>query len=70
MALRKVYVALKELSDCDYKTQSALGYERIPKGAEVEFVEYFRNLYGDYMRVRYKDRIYDVKPEDIVIIEE
>ena len=66
----KKYCALKELSDCDYKTQMAKGYGNIPKYAEVEFVKYFRNLYGDYMRIRYKDRIYDVKSEDIMIIEE
>jgi hypothetical protein len=66
----KKYCALKELSDCDYKTQMAKGYGNIPKYAEVEFVRYIQNLYGNYMRVRYKGIVYDVRPEDIVIIEE
>ena len=65
----KKYIALKELSDCDYMTQSALGYGNIPKGAEVEFIKYFQNFYGNYMRVKYKNIVYDVKPEDIMIIE-
>ena len=58
----KKYITLKELSDCDHRTQNALGYGNIPKGAEVEFIKYFQNFYGFYARVKYEGTYYDVNP--------
>ena len=61
-------IALKEIHDNDCMTQAAKGYENIPKGAKVTLVKIVRNLYGNYVRVRYNGNTYDVNIEDVVPI--
>lgn len=59
-------IALKELYDEDWKTQLALKYPNIPKGAEVNVEgENVYNFYGEFARVVYFGRNYYVKKEDI-----
>lgn len=58
-------IALKELYDEDWKTQSALKYPNIPKGAEVNVVDYIDNYYGHFVRVEYNNQFYYVKEKDI-----
>lgn len=57
--------AKRELSDNDWKTQLARGYKNIPKGAEVEFIEDYTNLYGIFAKVRYDGQIYYVDKEEL-----
>lgn len=59
-------VALKELYDEDWKTQSAHGYPNIPKDAEVPYIETITNFYGRYHKVRYLGHTYYVKPDDVI----
>lgn len=57
MIIRK-YITKSELRDEDVKTQLALGYGNIPPETEVTFVEEWTNFYGNWVRVKYKGRIY------------
>jgi hypothetical protein len=63
------YIAKKELSDNDFRTQAALKYPNIPAGAEVEHIETITNFYGRYAKVRWNRTLYYVKPDDIKKIE-
>lgn len=58
-------IALKELYDEDWKTQLALKYPNIPKGAEVDVIDTAFNFYGNFMLVNYNGQRYHVKREDI-----
>lgn len=66
----KKLIAKNNLCDNDYKTQCALGYENISKGAEVVYRGEFTNLYGNWVSVAYRGRTYDVKYSDLIIREE
>ena len=68
MIVRK-YITKSELHDGDVKTQRALRYSNIPPETEVTFVEEWTNFYGNWVRVKYEGRIYDVRPFDIFIRE-
>lgn len=66
----KKLIAKHDLCDNDYKTQCALGYENIPKGAEVVYRGEFTNFYGKWVSVAYRGRTYCVKYSDLIIREE
>lgn len=61
-------IAICNLSDEDYKTQLARGYDDIPAGAEVEFYGYFTNFYGRFAQVKYKGNTYSVPPYGIKFV--
>lgn len=46
----------------DFKTAISQHIPDIPENSEVIYVDVFRNYYGEFIRVRYNGRIYDVKP--------
>lgn len=56
-------IALKELSNEDYRTQLARGYSNIPKGSEVEVLGTLKNFYGEFARVSYEGNTYYVAPK-------
>ena len=66
--MNKIYIAKRELSDQDWKTQLARGYGNIPKGAKVEVVDKIRNFYGTYCLVRYNGIHYYVNPNDLEVV--
>lgn len=51
-----------ETYDEDFKTAISQHIPAIPKNSEVIYVDVIRNYYGEFIRVRYNGRIYDVKP--------
>lgn len=61
----RVAVAKRELQDEDWKTAIVRNKEPIPAGAEVEIIGTLQNMYGDFLKVKYNDTSYTVKPEDI-----
>lgn len=54
-------IANTELFDSDWKTQLALGYGNIPKGAEVKYLGELINYYGVFAKVLYDGRVYSVR---------
>ncbi len=60
------FIALKEISNEDWKTQLAQGYPNVPKGAEVKILERdFRNFYGRWTLIQYNGNQYYTKAEYI-----
>ena len=59
------YIAKKELADEDQKTQLALGYKNIPKGAKCNFIKTINNFYGNYVLVEYDNHTYYVNSYDL-----
>ena len=56
-------IALEELADENWKTQTALGYPNVPKGAEVKVLNTnFKNLYGEFFEIEWNERKYYVRP--------
>lgn len=58
-------IALKQLHDEDFVTQSVRKYEDIPRGATVEYIKNIKNLYGIFALVEYNGVRYYVKPLDL-----
>ena len=61
----KTFIAKKELSDQDWKTQLVRGYKNIPEGAEIYFEKLITNCYGKFAQVEYNGILYYVHPWDI-----
>ena len=61
----RVAVTKKELQDEDWKTAIARNKEPIPAGAEVEIIGTLQNMYGDFLKVKYNNNSYTIKPEDV-----
>lgn len=56
-------IALEELADENWKTQTALGYPNVPKGAEVKVLNTnFKNLYGEFFEIEWNEHKYYVRP--------
>lgn len=64
----KKYFAKKELSDEDWKTQLAKGYENIPEGTELNVVGSISNFYGKFATVLYRGVSYYIKWEYIDVV--
>lgn len=58
-------IALTQLRNEDWKTQMAKGYGDIPQGAEVEYIEKIKNMYGEFALVEYNGINYYVDPRYI-----
>ncbi len=61
---------LRIIHDEDFMTQAALKYPNIPAGEIVEYVREFRNLYGDYVRIKWNNRKYDTTWDNLEIVRE
>lgn len=46
----------------DLKTAISLHIPPIPKNSDVIYVDVIRNYYGEFIRVFYDNRVYDVDP--------
>ena len=55
------YITLCEIYDEDFMTQIALKYPNIPANTEVDFIRIFSNLYGTFVRIKWKNHYYDTK---------
>ena len=66
----KLAVALREIYDEDWKTQSARKYQNIPAGVRVIVItENYVNLYGGpWTRVMWDGNMYWTKPNSIFIL--
>ena len=66
----KLAVALREIYDEDWKTQSARKYQNIPAGVRVIVItENYVNLYGGpWTRVMWDENMYWTKPDSIFIL--
>lgn len=60
---------LKTKVDCICQSDLYYHYkavkEKIPKGTTVEVNYYWKNFYGDYVNVTYKNKNYDIKTEEL-----
>lgn len=60
------YIAKKEISNEDWKTQLAQKYPNIPKGAEVKIIQRdFRNYYGVWVVVEWNGNRYYTSKDNI-----
>ena len=67
---KETLITLREIFDEDTKAQASLGYKNIPKGATVELLGRYRNMYGEFVKVKYHGNIYATKDEYLRSLEE
>lgn len=58
-----------DVYDADWKTALVHNKPIIPKGAEVEWIDFFHNFYGTYFYVKYNGEIYSAEPYKFAYIE-
>lgn len=66
----KLAVALREIYDEDWKTQSARKYPNVPSGARVTVVaENYVNLYGGpWTRIMWNGNMYWTNPDSVFVL--
>ena len=53
------YITLQEIFFVDLKTQLTQEYPPIPKGEKVLYIKTFNNCYGEYIRIKWNNILYD-----------